>query len=207
MCSSATSSRTITYTNPVPELSFDELWTTLAPLYHPASQSKVKWIHFEGRNPDTVVQVLQKIAQTDSDRIRLSVELEKPARTQLLQVESLADVVFYSQEWARHYGFTDAQAFLQSRASFAKPGAAMFCTWGADGAAVYDATTHQMSFAKPPVIARVQDTVGAGDTFNAGVLYAFSLHKTPKEAVEYGCRMAALKVSGIPAKELAQHFT
>lgn len=48
---------------------------------------------------------------------------------------------------------------------------------------------HVNAFAPGPVI----DTLGAGDTFNAGVIYSLNRGKTWKEAVEFACRLAGTK--------------
>ena len=46
-----------------------------------------------------------------------------------------------------------------------------------------------------PVKAEVKNTIGAGDSFVAGLVYADILHKSIKDMATYGMRMAALTVS------------
>ena len=48
---------------------------------------------------------------------------------------------------------------------------------------------HANAFAPGPII----DTLGAGDTFNAGIVYSLSRGKTWKETVEFACKVAGTK--------------
>ena len=50
----------------------------------------------------------------------------------------------------------------------------------------------------PPM--RVVDTLGAGDTFNAGVLHALNKERTLEEALTLGCKIAGQKVGQIGFK-------
>lgn len=83
-------------------------------------------------------------------------------RARLDRMMSAADIVKISDEdleWIR--GDLDGAALLSERTSL------VLLTRGAEGATVF---TKSGSFTAPAVKAQVVDTVGAGDTFNAGVL-------------------------------------
>lgn len=71
--------------------------------------------------------------------------------------------------------------------------AIMFCTWGAQGATcLYKGDVfHSSALAQAQVI----DTVGAGDTFIAGVIYCMSRGHTLLTSLKFSCEMASRKVS------------
>jgi sugar/nucleoside kinase (ribokinase family) len=64
---------------------------------------------------------------------------------------------------------------------------------GKDGAALYRADAAPLVVAGFPVQASV--TVGAGDSFNAGFLYALGEGIPPMEALRFGCATAAMVVA------------
>lgn len=68
---------------------------------------------------------------------------------------------------------------------------------GAGGATVYsaDGASHCPAF---PV--QVTDTVGAGDCYNSGFLYALNLGLSPAEANRYGCAAAAISLQSSGAR-------
>ena len=87
--------------------------------------------------------------------------------------------------------------------------ALIFCAWGDKGAAasgpggevgfarlvILALLAHQVhhadAFAPGPII----DTLGAGDTFNAGIIYSLSRGKPWKEAIKFACQLAGVKCS------------
>lgn len=143
------------------------------------------WWHFEGRIPEITLQCIEWLRSQDQ-HVRISVEIEKPAREGLESLEPLADVVFYSRSWAEHQGFTDAEAFLNDRAerleSTGLPGQILTCTWGAHGATVKvrrsnGSTEHREAPCSRQDISekvKVVDSIGAGDTFIAGMIYGLA---------------------------------
>lgn len=103
-----------------------------------------------------------------------------------MHVAREADVVFYSKLWAENQGYTSAREFLSSQIPFMRDDALLCCTWGADGATVVQRSSHQPDSSTwgsvpawnpedPPK--QVVDSIGAGDTFVAGMLFALSHHK------------------------------
>lgn len=87
---------------------------------------------------------------------------EAAYRARLGRMMAAADIIKISDEdleWIR--GDHDGAALLSERTSV------VLLTRGAEGATVF---TRHGSFAAPAERAQVVDTVGAGDTFNAGVL-------------------------------------
>ncbi|KAJ5093106.1 pfkB family kinase [Penicillium angulare] len=76
----------------------------------------------------------------------------------------------------------------------------LFCTWGQDGAAAFEPSTGQFVHAEAYTTTnfRVVDPIGAGDTFNAGMLYALSCRDQEwdlRTKVRFANRIAGMKVS------------
>lgn len=71
--------------------------------------------------------------------------------------------------------------------------AVLFCTWGAEGAACL----FKGDLLRSSALAQSQivDTVGAGDTFIAGVIYCISRGHTLLTTLKFSCEMASRKVS------------
>ncbi|KAG8543599.1 hypothetical protein GDO81_024235 [Engystomops pustulosus] len=68
----------------------------------------------------------------------------------------------------------------------------LVCAWaehGADALGPDGRVLHSPSF--PPD--KIVDTLGAGDTFNASVIFALSKGQTMEEAITFGCRIAGKK--------------
>lgn len=192
--SGATGSRTIVNYNALPEMTTTELVRTVDDFVR--AQDNLDdfgadyWWHFEGRIPETTLQCIRYLRKVLPESI-ISVEVEKPGREGLAELAAEADVVFYSKSWAESRGYTGPQACLEGELSNCKVASLMFCTWGSQGAGAlsiprddYDIKKEQFAEVKEPkyhhcfpsqvseteTITAV-DTIGAGDTFIAGVLY------------------------------------
>jgi ketohexokinase len=151
-------SRTIVHYRDLPEFAFSDFARIdLAPF---------DWIHFEGRN---IPELAKMIAHVHAQRpeLTISLEAEKP-REGLDAVLRLPDLLLCSRALAQHLGHGDAGSFLRAMRAKA-PQATIFVGWGSAGGFALD-KEHRIheSPAFPP--AQVVDSVGAGDTFNAGVI-------------------------------------
>ncbi|XP_057165101.1 ketohexokinase isoform X1 [Ursus arctos] len=144
--------------------------------------TRFKWIHIEGRNASEQVKMLQRIEQHNTTRppgqkIRVSVEVEKP-REELFQLFGYGDVVFVSKDVAKHLGFRSAGEALRGLYGRVRKGAVLICAWaeeGADALGPDGRLLHSDAFPPP----RVVDTLGAGDTFNASVIFSLSQGECP----------------------------
>ena len=70
--------------------------------------------------------------------------------------------------------------------------AIVVCAWGDKGAVAADSSGqvhHSPAFPPPSLI----DTLGAGDTFNAGVMHRLSQGATISDAISFACRLAGAK--------------
>ena len=179
--SRATGSRTIVHYRDLPEL--DAAAFASIPL------DGIDWIHFEGRNPTETCRMIQHVLAERPD-VGLSLELEKP-RPGMADLLHGPRVLLASRAYARATGFSDPAAFLDDL--LARTGAALgVVAWGAEGASyrVRGATSHPVP-ACPP--ARIVDTLGAGDCFNAGVIDGLLRGLPPGEAVARAVRLAGYK--------------
>ncbi|XP_026855648.2 ketohexokinase isoform X4 [Electrophorus electricus] len=140
--------------------------------------SQYKWIHWEGRNAEEQIKMIEKVReynskqQREENRITISVEIEK-TREPLYQLFPCGDLVFISKDVAIHFGFHSAASALRGLYSRLRKGAVLICAWaekGADALCPDGVLVHSDAF--PPE--RLVDTLGAGDTFNASVIYTLS---------------------------------
>ncbi|XP_038553600.1 ketohexokinase isoform X2 [Micropterus salmoides] len=169
-----------------------------------------KWIHWEGRNADEQVKMIQQVVTYNStlpqqQRITVSVELEK-ARDALYQLFPHGDVVFVSKDVARHFGFLSAEAALKGLYSRVKKGAVLVCAWGEKGADALGPdglVVHSDAFPPETLV----DTLGAGDTFNSAVIYTLSNGGSLQDALTFGCRVAGKKCGFHGYDGIAGQFT
>ena len=187
-----TGSRTIIYSsNNLPELCARD--------FEKIALDKYDWVHFEGRRTvPEIVQMIKRIelhnAKSDT-KVTVSVELEK-ARENLVELLPRGDVVFLGSDFAKSKGCKSAAEAVTMFYPKCKPGANLICAWGAAGAdAMGPGGSLVHSDAFPPDM--VVDTLGAGDTFVAGVIYSLSQEKSLHEAIVFACRLAGMKC-GIP---------
>ncbi|EDM02966.1 rCG62047, isoform CRA_c [Rattus norvegicus] len=140
--------------------------------------------------------MLQRIEQYNAtqplqQKVRVSVEIEKP-REELFQLFGYGEVVFVSKDVAKHLGFRSAGEALKGLYSRVKKGATLICAWaeeGADALGPDGQLLHSDAFPPP----RVVDTLGAGDTFNASVIFSLSKGNSMQEALRFGCQVAGKK--------------
>ncbi|XP_056624241.1 ketohexokinase isoform X2 [Triplophysa dalaica] len=158
--------------------------------------SQYKWIHWEGRNAEEQVKMIESVRdynskQEEKNQITISVEIEK-TREPLYQLFPHGDVVFVSKDVARHFGFDSAAAALKGFSSRLRKGATLICAWaekGADAMGPDGTVIHSDAF--PPE--KLVDTLGAGDTFNASVIYTLATGGRLQAALTFGCQIAGQK--------------
>ncbi|XP_067116930.1 ketohexokinase isoform X5 [Osmerus mordax] len=158
--------------------------------------TQYSWIHWEGRNAEEQVKMIQQVALFNrslpqQQRITISVEIEKTMEP-LYQLFPYGDIVFISKDVAMHFGFHSAASALQELYHRVKKGAVLICAWaekGADALGPDGVVVHSDAFS-PEVLV---DTLGAGDTFNASVIYCLSHGGSLQEALMFGCQVAGRK--------------
>ncbi|XP_035177401.1 ketohexokinase [Oxyura jamaicensis] len=157
---------------------------------------RYRWIHWEARNASEQVRMIQRVEEHNralppAQRIRTSVEVEKP-REELLPLLAHGDVVFISKDLAKHFGYRSAPEALRGLHSRVQPGATLICAWAEEGADAMGPGGELLhADACPPET--LVDTLGAGDTFNAAVIFALSGGQSLQDALNFGCRIAGKK--------------
>ncbi|XP_075451260.1 ketohexokinase isoform X7 [Ascaphus truei] len=189
LVSIANGSRTVTlYDTNLPDVTAEDFQRVELPHY--------KWIHWEGRNAEEQVKMIRKVEEHNSScrpdqRISISVEIEKE-REELYQLFPHGDLVFVSKDVAKHFGFHSAPEAVLGLYPRVKKGAYLVCAWaekGADAVGPDGTVIHSDSFPPETMV----DTLGAGDTFNASVIYTLSRGQSLQEALTFGCRVAGKK--------------
>nr|XP_055027634.1 ketohexokinase isoform X3 [Misgurnus anguillicaudatus] len=184
-----TGSRTILHMNRnLPDVSIED--------FSKVDLKQYKWIHWEGRNAEEQVKMIERVReynskQEEKNKITISVEIEK-TREPLYQLFPHGDVVFVSKDVARHFGFDSASAALKGFSNRLRKGATLICAWaekGADAMGPDGTVFHSDAF--PPE--KLVDTLGAGDTFNAAVIYTLANGGGLQPALTFGCQIAGKK--------------
>ncbi len=171
-------SRTIVHYRNLPELTFEQ--------FDKIKLSDFDWFHFEGRNINQTYKMIKKIKHNNK---MISLEIEKE-RKDFDQLFPLADILMISKPFAQNLSFDSAKECLNH---FAKkyPHALISCTWGKQGAWLIQ---NNSIFHSPAFIAdKIIDTIGAGDTYNAGLIHSI-INNTPLDkAIEFACKLAGKK--------------
>jgi len=144
------------------------------------------WLHFEARDCKQLKLMLQHAAQFKKT---ISIEVEKP-REHLEDILVFADVLLLSRPYAESQGFTSAIECLKY---FSKKysNSIIACTWGEQGAWAYDTSNiiHQPAYK----LNKATETLGAGDTFNAGFIASQIKNSSVKDSLAFACQLAANK--------------
>lgn len=160
------------------------------------------WIHFEGRNVSETACMMRRV-RAQCPEVPVSLEVEKP-RADIDRLFPLANLIQVSPAYADYENLSPGQ--LLARLHQANPAAALVCTLGERGAIGLDAQGGEWRVAAHSP-ADVIDTLGAGDTFNAGLIDATLRGASLPEAMEFAvvlagnkCAQAGLHQLNIPGR-------
>jgi len=173
----ACGSRTIVHYRDCPELDFSHFKTI--------DLSTFDWVHFEGRNINELDKMLQWLKK-HYPNLKCSLEVEKP-RDNIEALFGFVDLLMFSRPYAINKGYQNASNFLYSLSNSAM----MSCSWGDEGAWLkhQDDLWHSPAFPPETVV----DTLGAGDTFNAGLISALINQQSAQQALTAACQLAGKK--------------
>ncbi|NCA70395.1 MAG: ketohexokinase [Sphingobacteriia bacterium] len=180
--SRANASRTIIHFRDLPELSASD--------FDRVSLDGIGWVHFEGRNPPQTRRMIERV-RLRAPRVPISVELEKH-RDGIADVLDGPRVLLASRAFALASGFETPGAFLRDLSGRTH---AELCVvaWGAAGASYIRRDHGQVEDVPAVAPARVVDTLGAGDVFNAGVIHGLVKGLSPAAALAGAVALAGRK--------------
>jgi len=176
-------SRSIVHYRNLPELSYADFKNI--PL------TDFDWIHFEARNTDQTLLMLQRVKEKAS-HIPCSLEIEKQ-RDNLEQLYPYADMLIFSKTYCQQTKYKTAEHLLKNL-QMKYPEKTMVLPWGDEGAYAASAET---GLIHDPAIKprRINDTLGAGDTFNAGLINSRLKNKALQEVIHYSNSLASIKIT------------
>lgn len=187
-------SRTIVHYRDCPEYDFER--------FQQIDLHQYDWIHFEGRNVGETRQMLTHLKQ-QYPNINCSLEVEKH-RPDIESLLLLPDWLFFSKDYAISQQQNTAGSFLKHMTT--KTPLSATCTWGREGAWLINdnrSLTHQ------PVInnAKIIDTLGAGDTFNAGFIHGLLTGQSPQNSLSYATQLASHKCTQFGLESIIDNLT
>ena len=174
-------SRTIVHYRDLPEFGYED--------FARIDLQDYQWLHFEGRNVAETHRMLEH-ARDRAPATPRSVEIEKP-RPDIERLFAHADVLLFSRHFAAARGYADPERFLR-HIERETPNTARVLAWGEKGAYALGGggrLIHSPAYPPPQAI----DTLGAGDTFNAGIIDALLRGVALDETLHHACRLAGRK--------------
>lgn len=178
--SRSSASRTIVHYRDLPEYSYA--------CFEKIPLQQYDWLHFEARNIPECRRMMERAQQHFPD-LPVSLEVEKP-RDSIDELFVLADYIFFSPRVAREYAGSPEE-FLQTM-SMQLPDSVLTCTLGDQGALVMG-LDGKLVRSRAYAPAKLIETLGAGDTFNAAFIDATLGGESLPVALDRACRLAGLK--------------
>lgn len=188
-----TGSRTIIHYRDCPEYDLES--------FKNIDLTQFDWVHFEGRNVDQTRLMLAHLRQHHPE-LPCSLEIEKP-RPDIANLFTYPDWLLFSKEYVLSQGFTDPETFLTTLTQAGELQAN--CTWGEQGAWAID-KTGRIIHQPVPQQQKIVDTLGAGDTFNAGFIHSRLKEDSLVETLAFAVSLANHKCTQIGLNNLINNF-
>ncbi|MDH5217801.1 MAG: PfkB family carbohydrate kinase [Gammaproteobacteria bacterium] len=174
-----TGSRTIVHYRDLPELQFNDIETF--------DYTEYDWIHFEGRNVEQLLKLVAHIKLLHPG-IPLSLEVEKE-REGIDSLFAYMEVLLFSKHYSLAKGYTQAVDLLNSL----DLNTTAICAWGDQGS--YAINTHkEIIFSAAEKVEKVVDSIGAGDTFNAGIIDSLINRRPLETCLKFANQLAGKKI-------------
>ena len=167
------------------------------------------WIHFEGRDFPDIGEMINIVINKRgaSNKPVISGEMEKVKRMSDLDryVLPTVDVLVVSKDIAHGKNYKSAletvEAISSNKGIEAK---FIICPWGDKGAAGAQIVENEWKFyeCNADTTQNVVDTLGAGDTFNAGVIISLMQGMNCLDSIQYACKLAGKKCGQIGFQSL-----
>ncbi|XP_030373037.1 ketohexokinase [Scaptodrosophila lebanonensis] len=156
------------------------------------------WVHFEARCPTETIKMIQAVVDYRSkcgDELIISLDFET-LYEENLNLCDLCDYVVLSKDLALKKGWKAAQeACLGLERDLIQHRPAIICPWGSDGAGCLDSNKNYRDMGAYKAN-KIVDTLGAGDSFMAGFIYAtlYRLYSL-SDAVDFANQVASHKIT------------
>jgi len=173
-------SRTICHYRDLPELSLKQLKLIQADAY--------QWIHFEGRNIPVLLEYLPELQ--NRYEVPISLEIEKP-REHIEALLPYVNVVIISNDYLKHRQIKAVDRMDE----FTKinPQLKIVMTQGSNGLIARSAAGEMINM-QAVGVDKVIDSIGAGDSFIAGLISRMSQQVEFDQALTFANKLAASKV-------------
>jgi ketohexokinase len=178
--SRANGSRTIVHYRDLPEYDADAF--ARIPL------ERFERVHFEGRNVPQTLRMMRRVRER-TPQLPMSLEVEK-AREGIECLFPFADLLLFSKAYAARLELEPERLLARMRGL--APQADLVCSLGEEGALGIDRGGRLIE-APGCRVGRIKDTLGAGDTFNAGMLHMLQQGHELRDAMRFACALAGAK--------------
>lgn len=166
------------------------------------------WVHFEARHPEETIKMIQSVREHNTrhkESIVISLDFESTYERNL-ELCGLCDYVVFSKELAMKQGWMAAEeACLElARVLHSSRQPTIICPWGSTGATFID-NSRNCQTVEAYKSEMVVDTLGAGDSFMAGFIYAtYTLRRSLRDAIEFANRVAGYKITKFGYDHIAE---
>lgn len=170
--------------------------------------SNYSWIHFEARNVLETSQMIEMVlkyndsltSEREKNIIKISLELEKCDRNLLTLCAKKLDYIFLGRTMAEYLGWSSATEAvygfrqLLNDEQLNHGDCNIICPWGSSATAALN-SKGELNVIKCEQVQQVIDSLGAGDTFIGGFIYATKhLYLKLPAAIKYANDLAGYKI-------------